>query len=62
MFGFTFVMAALTGLVIASHYQKKEEKNPEKYGGQNFIATWIITGIISLVVFNLIFGLIYQSF
>tara|TARA_R110002033_G_scaffold154181_1_gene190616 strand:+ start:9 stop:197 length:189 start_codon:yes stop_codon:yes gene_type:complete len=62
MFEFTFIMAAITGLGLASYYQKKEEENPEEYGGQNFVATWIVTGIISLVVYSLIFGLIYHSF
>lgn len=62
MFSFTFIMAVITGLGIASHFQKKEEENPEEYGGQNFIANWIITGFISLIVYNLIFGLIYHLF
>lgn len=62
MFTITFILAVITGLGIASNYKKKEEENPEEYGGQNFIATWIITGIISLIVYNLILGLIYHLF
>tara|TARA_B110000908_G_C10016220_1_gene340897 strand:- start:260 stop:448 length:189 start_codon:yes stop_codon:yes gene_type:complete len=62
MFEFTFIMAVFTGLGLASYYQKKEEENPEKYGGQNFLFTSIVTGIISLLVYNIIFGLIYHSF
>lgn len=62
MFEFTFILAAITGLGVASYYRTKEEENPEKYGGQNFVATWIITGIISLIVYNLIYGLIYNLF
>ncbi len=54
--------AVITGLLVALYYQKKEEENPEKYGGQNFIATWIVMGVISLVVYSLIFGFIYNSF
>ena len=62
MVAFTFIMAALTGLGLASYYRKKEEEKPKKYGGQNFVATWIIAGIISWLVYSLIFGLIYHSF
>jgi hypothetical protein len=62
MFGFIFILAVITGLSVASYYRKKEEENPEKYGGQNFIGCWIITGFISLVVYGLIFGIIYNLF
>ncbi|MBE7635159.1 hypothetical protein F7642_12580 [Tenacibaculum finnmarkense genomovar ulcerans] len=55
-------MAVITGFGVALYYRKKEEENPEKYGNQNFAATWIITGIVSLLLYSLIFGLIYHLF